>query len=125
MDYAERQCKATENLVNVTEKEYKEMQEHNERSIEEIKNNVTDLYSIIPELNNLICDGKGNPCDTICGGAGCDSCGNSISCEFGAKQQAEGALSITNTTEVVLRKKEAKANDFLRNVRIFIFIYLL
>lgn len=92
------------------------MQINNERALQEIKNNLTKLNSVIPDLNHLVCDGQGDPCDPICGGAGCDSCGAAISCENGAKQQAESALSLANKTEFVLREKEAKANDFIRNV---------
>ncbi|XP_031335758.1 laminin subunit beta-1 isoform X2 [Photinus pyralis] len=119
INYAERQCKATENLVNVTEKEFRDMQASNERSLDDIRNNITELYQIMPELNNLVCDGRGDPCDVICGGAGCGSCGMAISCENGAKQQAENALSLANTTEFVLKDKEVKANDFIRNVSQF------
>lgn len=116
VEYAERQCKATENLVNVTEKEFKEMQDQNEKALEEIRANLTNLNDEIPELNDLVCDRSGEPCDAICGGAGCGHCGNSLSCENGAKQQAESALSIANDTENVLREKESTANDFVRNV---------
>lgn len=64
----------------------------------------------------MVCDGTGNPCDSICGGAGCQSCGNSISCANGAKQQAETAIINANDTEIALRNKESLANDFIRNV---------
>lgn len=117
VEYAERQCKATENLVNVTEKEFKGMQEQNEKALGEIRANLTTLNDEIPELNDLVCDRSGEPCDAICGGAGCGHCGNSLSCEDGAKQQAESALSIANDTQNLLREKEATANDFIRNVR--------
>lgn len=74
------------------------------------------LKKSLPDLNELICDGRGDPCDSICGGAGCDTCGDSVSCANGAKQQAKTALTIANSTEVALREKEAMANDFIRNV---------
>lgn len=77
---------------------------------------LNELNSQIPELNNLVCDGHGDPCDTICGGAGCNSCGNSISCANGAKQQAETAILNANDTELALRNKESFANDLIRNV---------
>ncbi|KAF5294829.1 hypothetical protein FQA39_LY00313 [Lamprigera yunnana] len=116
IDYAERQCKASENLANVTQKELKDMQDNNEKALQEIKGNITALYEVMPELNALVCGGRGDPCDSICGGAGCGSCGTAISCESGAKQQAENALSLANTTEVLLKGKEAEANDFIRNI---------
>ncbi|KAF5272841.1 hypothetical protein FQR65_LT00437 [Abscondita terminalis] len=116
VDYAERQCKASENLVNVTQKEFQDMQDNNEKALKDIENNIKELNEVMPELNSLVCDGRGSPCDPICGGGGCGSCGMAISCENGAKQQAENALGLANITEFVLKEKEAKANDFIRNI---------
>lgn len=74
----------------------------------------------ILDLNQLVCDrrdeSQDTPCDAICGGAGCNSCGNSISCDRGAKQQAQTAIRNANDSEVALRNKESLANDLIRNV---------
>lgn len=117
VDYAERQCRATENYLNVTEKSFKDQLNTNEQVLQSIQANISQLFQSLPDLNNLVCDGRGDPCDAQCGGAGCGSCGGSIiACENGAKRLAESALSIANETETILREKEAKANDFIRNV---------
>ncbi|XP_025834691.1 laminin subunit beta-1-like, partial [Agrilus planipennis] len=120
VDYAERQCKAAENLVNVTEAEFKRMQQENEQALDRIKENITNLNNMIPELNKLVCDGTSNSpddsCDSICGGAGCGSCGESVSCQDGAKQQALFALSYANDTEKTLKEKEEAAEKFFRNI---------
>lgn len=115
--YAETQCTATANFINNTEKLYKKQSEDNENELKNLSKKLDELNSQIPELNNLVCDGRGDPCDSICGGADCENgCGNSITCANGAKQQAATAIRNANDTEIALRNKESKANDFIRNV---------
>lgn len=92
--------------------------DENSLKLETIANNTQELSRILPDLNELVCDGRGDPCDSICGGAGCSSCGNSISCEDGAKQQAEAALSLANSSDNALRTKEGIINNFIRNVSV-------
>lgn len=117
IDYAERQCKATENFISVTEKGFKDQLDINKQDLQDIQANISVLFSSLPQLNDLVCDGEGNLCDAQCGGAGCDSCGGgSIACENGAKHLAETALSIATDIEKELFKQETKANDFIRNV---------
>lgn len=113
---AERQIKATENAINETLNNFKEQRQNNEKKLDELNEKLDSLKKDLPDLNGLICDGRGDPCDSICGGAGCGTCGDSISCENGAKQQAKTALTLANRTEAALREKEAMANDFIRNV---------
>ncbi|XP_019880916.2 laminin subunit beta-1 isoform X2 [Aethina tumida] len=109
-------CKATENHLNTTEKFYKQQLETNKNALNSIVDKINSLNDQIPELNHLVCDGSEFPCDEICGGAGCGSCGNQFSCENGAKQLAETAVSIANNTETTLRNKESEANEFIRNI---------
>lgn len=114
--YAETQCKATETAINDTENTYKKQLEDNNKELDSLREKIDELNSRMPNLNNIICDGFGDPCDPICGGAGCSSCGNSISCDKGAKQKAETARTLINNTVVALKQKEAKANDFIRDL---------
>lgn len=116
INYAERQIKATENTINETANNFKQQLQNNDKKLNDLNQKLDTLKQSLPDLNELICDGRGDPCDSICGGAGCGTCGVSISCENGAKQQAETALSLANSTEAALRNKEALANDFIRNV---------
>lgn len=90
--------------------------EHNKVDLDEIEKNITSLYKGLPKLNDLVCDGEGDLCDSLCGGAGCGSCGASVACGDGARQLAETALNITKDTELILHEKETKANDYIRNV---------
>ncbi|KAK9889224.1 hypothetical protein WA026_004502 [Henosepilachna vigintioctopunctata] len=100
------------NFLNTTET-YKKLLEEN---LEKIADDTQKLSKILPEFV-MVCDGHGDPCDSICRGAGCSSCGSSISCEDGAKQQAETAVSLANNTEISLRNKEGIINNFIRNVK--------
>lgn len=102
--------------MNAAQQGFRQQLATNENDLKDIQNKLDQHKSSMPKLNDLICDGNGDPCHSICGGAGCMSCGNSISCENGAKQQADTALSLANSTEAALRHKEAMANDFIRNV---------
>nr|XP_023021103.1 laminin subunit beta-1 isoform X2 [Leptinotarsa decemlineata] len=114
--YAEIQCIATSTFINNTEKLYKKQSADNENELRNISAKLEALNKQIPELNNLVCDGHGDPCDSICGGAGCGYCGDILSCANGAKQQANTAIEHANNTETALRNKETLANDFIRNV---------
>ncbi|ERL94756.1 hypothetical protein D910_12030, partial [Dendroctonus ponderosae] len=116
ISYAENQCKATETFINQTKDTYLRQSEDNENQLQNIREKLHNLNAQIPELNDLVCDGAGDPCDSICGGAGCKSCGNSISCENGAKQLAETAITLAKKTETALKEKETAANDLIRNV---------
>ncbi|KAL1492725.1 hypothetical protein ABEB36_010939 [Hypothenemus hampei] len=114
--YAENQCRATETFINTTKEAFLAQSENHEKQLNEINDKLSKLNQQIPQLNDLVCDGKGDPCDSICGGAGCKSCGNSISCEDGAKQLAETAINLAKKTETALKEKESAANDLIRNV---------
>lgn len=92
------------------------MQNKDKQDLDEIEDELQQLKDQIPDLNKLICDGRGDPCHDICGGAGCKTCGESISCSEGAKQKVETALRLADETETILRDKEALANDFIRNI---------
>lgn len=62
-----------------------------------------------------VCDHRGDPCDTYCGGAGCGKCGG-LSCNEGLVNTAELALSFADEAEETLKKKEASADELLRGV---------
>ncbi|CAG9760320.1 unnamed protein product [Ceutorhynchus assimilis] len=116
INYAENQCRATETFINQTKEAYIRQSEDNDNQLQNIRQKLDELNAQIPTLNDLVCDGAGNPCDSICGGAGCNSCGNSISCEDGAKQLAEAATNLAKKTETAIKEKETAANDLIRNV---------
>ena len=57
----------------------------------------------------------GNPCDEICGGAGCGRCGGS-SCENGALQRSKLALELSKKAEEKIDALEMKAGRMLEEV---------
>jgi coxsackievirus/adenovirus receptor len=42
-----------------------------------------------------VCDGRGDPCDDVCGGGGCGKCGG-LSCGDGALTKADKAIEHAN-----------------------------
>ena len=62
-----------------------------------------------------MCDGAGDPCDSLCGGAGCGKCGG-LSCEDGAATKASNALSVAQDASEILDKRERQVDELLRGV---------
>ena len=62
-----------------------------------------------------VCDGRGDPCDSLCGGAGCGKCG-SLSCNEGLVEVSAIGLEISNDAEAILKLKEASTDDLLRGI---------
>lgn len=60
-----------------------------------------------------MCDKHGDPCDSLCGGAGCGFCGG-VSCENGATKKADNALFMVKAADEGLRDKELKVDEMLR-----------
>lgn len=64
-----------------------------------------------------MCDGRGDPCDDVCGGGGCGKCGG-LSCGEGALTKADKAIEHANNAKDKLDSKEKYANIMLTEVRI-------
>ena len=62
-----------------------------------------------------MCDGAGDPCDALCGGAGCGKCGG-LSCEDGAATKASNALSVAQDASEILDRRERQVDELLRGV---------
>lgn len=114
---AERQCKRTEQMVNHSMNDFNALQEENEKSLDSYLAEYTDLTAKIPDLNEQICDKRGDPCDKICGGAGCSSCGG-LSCENGALSKAGIAMQYVQEAEKLIKSKEERADELIRSVNI-------
>lgn len=112
---AERQCKRTEALVNRSINEFEQLQQSNEDALDKYHDELVLLNEKIPDLNEQICDKRGDPCDNLCGGAGCKHCGG-LSCEKGALTKAEKALAYVKDTEKNIKEKEDLAADIIRSV---------
>ncbi|KAK9497974.1 hypothetical protein O3M35_003866 [Rhynocoris fuscipes] len=90
---ADRQCRRTERFLN-KEDSFTLTEEKQDDKRLQLEFKLSQIEKVVPELNDKICDKHGDPCDTLCGGAGCGKCGGSISCESAAVGKAAAALSI-------------------------------
>ena len=73
---------------------------------------------LIPGLNNQVCDGQttvDEPCDSLCGGAGCGKCGG-ISCLDGALSKAGEAVKSAEQADKLLREKDSEAQQILGKI---------
>ncbi|XP_055695879.1 laminin subunit beta-1 [Lutzomyia longipalpis] len=115
IENAARQCKRTEILVNRTSDEVRKLSGSNAEALVEYEGILEDLNGRLPDLNELMCGGRGEPCDDLCGGAGCGVCGG-LSCEKGALTKAEKALNYAKDTEKTLREKDEQAEELIRSL---------
>ena len=65
-----------------------------------------------------VCDGRGDPCDSRCGGAGCGKCGG-LSCSDGAVTKASNALDLARQADDIIREKGEAAMELLAKVTIY------
>ncbi|XP_046984371.1 laminin subunit beta-1 isoform X1 [Schistocerca americana] len=112
---SERQCKRAETLVNRTSNQFLRLQDENTEALADLETKLLELEEQIPDINNQVCGKRGDPCDKLCGGAGCGSCGG-LSCEQGAVTMAERALKFAEDARKTVEDKEAEADDLLRGV---------
>lgn len=112
---AEKQCNRTKTLVNQKESEFEQLQKKNEEDLDAYTSELQTLISKIPDLNEQLCDKRGDPCDSLCGGAGCDHCGG-LSCEKGAITKADKALAYVKDVEKSIKTKDGVAEDLIRSL---------
>ena len=60
-----------------------------------------------------VCDKRGDPCDELCGGAGCGHCGDALSCDNGAVARAANAIEYSRNTQSLLEEKRAEVDKLL------------
>ena len=102
-------------FLNRSRDDYVATQQSNKQTLQEIVNQISNLEMKIPELNKQVCDGDtsvDNPCDSLCGGAGCGKCGG-ISCLNGALSKAEEAVKSAKDADKILNDKDREAQQVL------------
>ncbi|XP_037091485.1 laminin subunit beta-1-like isoform X2 [Pollicipes pollicipes] len=112
---SERQRRRTENLLSRAGQQFNQSQSTNQQLIDEVNRKLSDFESEIPAINDQVCDGEGDPCDSLCGGAGCGKCGG-LSCDDGAVTKAANALSVAEDAARVLAESEREVDGLLRGV---------
>lgn len=89
--------------------------ESNGEQINNYRAKLEEMNEAVPDMNDKMCDKRGAPCNDLCGGAGCNSCGG-LSCEKGAFTRAEKALNYAKDTEKILKEKEEQAEELIRSL---------
>lgn len=110
----DRQIKNTDRLIEMQYANFNNTQSENDKKIDELRQQLSDLESQLPKINEKMCGQESDTCD-ICGGAGCGKCGG-ISCDQGAITKAEQALDFANKTEHRIKEHELTAEDLFRSV---------
>jgi len=87
----------------------------NQNALDNLNEEVEGLSMKITEINSMVCDGTGHPCDDVCGGGGCGVCGGP-SCANGAITKADNALDLAMKAETMLKVKERNAQELHSNV---------
>merc|ERR1740123_2513509 len=93
-------------------------QASNTKDLNEVTNGISSLEDRIPNLNKAVCDGetsRDNPCDDLCGGAGCGKCGD-VSCGEGALTKSQDAVKDAKEAEMLLKEKDLVAEEALNKI---------
>ncbi|KAL4226155.1 Laminin subunit beta-1 [Mactra antiquata] len=104
-----------ENMLKDNMNDFDNSLKENQEALTKLDGEVNDLSGKITDINSMVCDGKGDPCDDVCGGGGCGKCGGT-SCEKGAVTKADNALDLAMKAENMLRVKEENARSLHTNV---------
>ncbi|ODN04402.1 Laminin subunit beta-1 [Orchesella cincta] len=111
---SERQRRRIGALLDQISPQINKTQDDVSNTLEKLEADIDSVNGMFPDLNELVCDRAGDPCDSHCGGAGCGKCGG-ISCE-GAVTKADNALKLAQDAYTALKLKDADADDLLRAV---------
>jgi len=93
-----------------------ESQQKNAAQLADLGARLQIVERSLPDLNDAVCDGRGDPCDSLCGGGGCGKCG-ALSCDEGSVTKAESALSLAKEAEGILRNRQSESEEMMRGVR--------
>ena len=77
-----------------------------------------DCEVIVCRCTLKVCDGAGDPCDSVCGGAGCGKCGGGVSCDEGAVTKSIQAIDLANQSESILVVKKREIESIYNRVGI-------
>lgn len=102
---------SVDQLIRAHQSEFDRHYDSNEVLLRNLTTHLDQFRNKIRDLNDVVCDGAGDPCDNVCGGAGCDKCGGSISCADGAVTKSINAISMANRSETIIRTKLREAEN--------------
>lgn len=116
LDESERIRAETEQLLQDGQERFDNQLTENKNNLASLDASVNGLSSRVADINEMVCDGRGDPCDNICGGGGCDKCGG-VGCGDGAVTKAEDAIKLAKDAEALLAMKEDDANALLSSIQ--------
>ncbi|GAB1608593.1 laminin subunit beta-1-like [Argonauta hians] len=103
---SERNRVAIDNAIKRDEGWFKNKLGEEKSKLDELDRNVGDLDEKLMDINQNVCGKRGDPCDSLCGGGGCDKCGG-FGCE-GATTKAENALDFAKAARDKLNERSSK-----------------
>ncbi|XP_015510641.1 laminin subunit beta-1-like isoform X1 [Neodiprion pinetum] len=112
---AERYHTNTENFLSKNSLSFKEATDQNKESIARLGDQVTTIKSMLPDLNLEVCGERVTECSSLCGGAGCGSCGG-LSCDAGAVAKVNLALDLADKQTAAIKNHRDKAEQLLRSM---------
>lgn len=105
-----------EDVMRTRKAEFDRQINHNDQRIRDVNITIYDISRNIVDLNDIVCGGRGDPCNPLCGGAGCGKCGGENSCGAGSVTKSLDALEFSKRAELVLQDKQSQATDALYQI---------
>lgn len=106
----------TEDTIARGKADFERDSERNEEALKKLEDDTNSIFGRLVDLNDQVCDGRGDPCNSICGGANCGKCGG-VGCEDGAVTKASNALELSKKSETILNEKNTEVTRIYREVR--------
>ena len=117
VDDADRYKKHTETLIAKNSDAVTQAHEKNKESLEKLREKLDAFAELMPDLNLNMCGQNVTECGSVCGGAGCGSCGG-LSCDAGAVTKANQALDVAKKQSAKIKSYRDEAQQLLRSVSI-------
>lgn len=115
VDRSEAVRSQADEIIRIRKDDFDDQIFTNAMSIRDMNITIISIGRSIVDLNTIVCDGRGNPCDNTCGGAGCGKCGG-ISCGEGAVSKASNAMDFSKRADMVLQDKHIQTRDALAQI---------
>lgn len=115
LDDAERYKKHTESLIAKNSDAVAEAHERNKDALLKLDEKIKSFNRMMPDLNMNMCGQNVTECSSVCGGAGCGSCGG-LACDAGAVTKANQALDVAKKQSARIKNHRDEAEQLLRSM---------
>nr|XP_034317839.1 laminin subunit beta-1-like [Crassostrea gigas]XP_034317840.1 laminin subunit beta-1-like [Crassostrea gigas] len=117
LEQSETTTKEVNAMVESQHQEFDRKVAENSKNLKKVTDQINGLTDKITDINEMVCDKRGEPCHSVCGGGGCGVCGGEQSCGDGAVKKAENALDLARQAEELLKIKERNATELLQKLQ--------